>query len=145
MQQQMIMSADTDSPELMRCIAECESCHRICMRMAMNHCLEQGGDHVEPGHFRTMIACAVLCRTTGDALLGSFAYFEVLCEGCSRVCRECAESCERIGDMQECVEACRRCADSCERMTGGIGKGGYSTAEVRRFSGEGPDWASPSR
>jgi hypothetical protein len=66
-----------------------------------------------------MLACAELCRTTADALLGSFAYFEVLCEGCSRVCRECAESCERIGDMQECVEACRRCAESCERMTGG--------------------------
>src|SRR5690606_3768280 len=118
MEHQMIMNADSDSAELIRCIEACEACHRICLQMAMNHCLEHGGEHVEPGHFRTMAICAEVCRTTADAMLSSFAYHEVLCEACSRVCRRCAESCERVGDMQECVEACYRCIESCERMTG---------------------------
>lgn len=118
MEQQMILSADTESPELIRCIEACESCHRICLHTAMNYCLEQGGEHVEPGHFRTMFVCAEVCRTTADAMLVSFSYHEVLCEACSRVCRECAETCERVGELEECVEACRRCAASCERVTG---------------------------
>lgn len=115
MEQQMILNADTDSPELIRCIEDCEACHRMCLRMAMTHCLEQGGEHVEPGHLRAMIVCAEMCRTTAEAMLASYAYHEVLCEACARVCRKCAESCERIGDMQDCVDACHRCAASCER------------------------------
>ena len=62
MKQQMIMTAESDSAELIRCIEACEACHRTCLQMAMNHCLEQGGEHVEPGHFRTMSVCAEVCR-----------------------------------------------------------------------------------
>jgi hypothetical protein len=117
MEQQMILSADVQSAELIRCIDACDACHRICLKMVMNHCLEIGGDYVEPGHFRSMTICAEVCRTTSDAMLSSFAYHEVLCEACSRVCRRCAESCESLG-MQECVAACQSCADACERIIG---------------------------
>ncbi len=119
MEQQMIVSADADSAELIRCIDACEACHRICLQMAMNQCLDQGGEHVESGHFRALAVCADVCRTTADAMLSSFAYHELLCEACSRVCRRCAESCESVGGMQECVDACQRCADACDRITGG--------------------------
>jgi hypothetical protein len=143
MEQQMIMNADYDSAELMRCIEDCETCHRICLRMAMNHCLEQGGEHVEPGHFRAMMICAEMSRTTADAMLSSFALHETLCAACSRVCRECAETCERIGDMQECVDACRRCAESCDRMSGTPAHRTTAGPDLRGRSAEGVDLSSP--
>ena len=124
MEQQMIMSADADSAEMMRCIENCEACHRLCLHMATNHCLESGGEHLEPDHFRTMLVCADMCRATADAMLSSFAYHEVLCTACSRICDECAES--------------------CDRMSGSAGRSEYSTAGARRMGGEAPDKAMPS-
>jgi hypothetical protein len=104
----------------MRCIEECERCHRMCLRTAMTHCLEQGGSCLEPPHLRVMLACAELCRTTADSMLAGYSLYEELCAACARVCRDCAESCERIGELDECVQACRRCMESCARLTGAI-------------------------
>lgn len=36
-------------------IERCLDCHAVCLREAMNHCLEAGGQHVEPKHFRLML------------------------------------------------------------------------------------------
>ena len=79
------------SLEMRTCIEECLRCHATCLGMAMNHCPEQGGKHVEPSHMRLMLACA-------------------------EICEECARSCEQVGGMEECVQACRRCAESCRKM-----------------------------
>src|SRR5206468_10759424 len=49
--------------EMNRCIETCLSCYRTCLGTAMNLCLETGGKHVEPAHFRLMMACAEICRT----------------------------------------------------------------------------------
>jgi hypothetical protein len=136
MEQQMIMIADGDSAEMVRCIEDCEACHRLCLNMAMNHCLESGGEYLEPGHFRALLVCADVCRATADAVLSSFAYHEVLCSACSRICDECAESCERLGDMDECVRACRRCAESCDRVSGSAGRS-QSRASGASRSGDG--------
>jgi hypothetical protein len=118
MEQQMLMAAEADSAEMLRCIDYCERCHRVCLRTAMTYCLEQGGEHVEPPYFRLMLACAQICSTTADALLSEFESYEQLCALCANICRTCAASCERIGDMEECVESCRRCAEGCERLSG---------------------------
>jgi hypothetical protein len=119
MEQQMLIAAEADSAEVIRCIDDCERCHRVCLRTAMTYCLEQGGEHVEPPYFRLMLACAQMCSTTADALLSAFASYEQMCALCANICRTCAASCERIGDMEECVEICRRCAERCERLSGG--------------------------
>ena len=50
-------------PEMQKCVDECLRCYGICLGMAMNHCLETGGEHVAPRHFRLMMACAEICRT----------------------------------------------------------------------------------
>ena len=42
---------------------KCLECYSICRETAMNHCLEAGGQHVEPEHFRLMASCAEICRT----------------------------------------------------------------------------------
>src|SRR5215216_747203 len=57
------------SREMKNCIDECLRCYQICLGTAMTHCLEQGGKHVEPKHFRLMMACAEICRTSAHFML----------------------------------------------------------------------------
>lgn len=106
----------TMSQDMENCIQECLSCHRVCLHEAMNHCLELGGKHTEPSHFRLMLNCAEICQTSADFMLSSSQLYKRLCAVCAEVCEACARSCEQLGDMDECVKACRRCAESCKRM-----------------------------
>ena len=104
------------SPEMQRCIDECQKCHATCLSMASTHCLEVGGKHVEPVHFRTMLDCAEICATAANFMLRNSHLHTAICAACATVCTECARSCEEVGDMDECVKACRRCAESCGKM-----------------------------
>ena len=102
--------------DLRHCIEECLRCYQACFGSAMNHCLERGGEHVEPQHFRLMMACAEMCRSCAHILLQSFPLYRSVCRACAEICEQCAHNCDRLGDMQECADACRRCADSCEKL-----------------------------
>src|SRR5262245_26450794 len=51
------------SKEITACIDACFACQKTCMGLAMTHCLEMGGEHVAPKHFRLMIDCAAICAT----------------------------------------------------------------------------------
>ena len=55
--------------DMPRCIETCLSCDRTCLSTAMDHCLETGGKHVEPAHFRLMMACAEMYRTPAHFML----------------------------------------------------------------------------
>jgi hypothetical protein len=102
-----------------QCIARCIECYRICVETSMQHCLEEGGDHVEPEHFRLMVNCADICRTTADFLLSQSEFHPRLCALCADVCEACAMSCRDIGGMDDCVQACERCATSCAALAAG--------------------------
>ena len=102
--------------DMRRCIEACEQCHRICLQTAMNHCLETGGKHVEPKHFRLMLNCAEICQTSANFMISSSHLHQRTCEVCAEVCEACAMSCEQVGGMDECAQACHRCAESCRRM-----------------------------
>ena len=107
------------SSEMQACIEACLRCHSVCLGMASHHCLEAGGEHVEPMHFRLMLACAETCKSAANLMLigsGHSDHHKAMCRVCADVCEACAQSCERLGDMQDCVDACRHCADSCRRM-----------------------------
>lgn len=104
------------SKEMQACIEECLRCHSTCLGMAMNHCLEAGGKHVEPSHFRAMMACAEICQTSANFMLIGTPLHKQTCRLCAEVCEECARSCEQVGEMQDCVQQCRRCAESCRKM-----------------------------
>ena len=106
----------TMSNEMQSCIDECLRCYQTCLGMASNHCLPAGGKHVEPEHFRLMLACAEICRTSAHFMLLGTAHHKHTCAECADVCEDCARSCEQVGDMQQCVEQCRRCAESCRKM-----------------------------
>jgi hypothetical protein len=98
------------------CIKNCLDCHHICLETAMNHCLETGGKHTEPAHFRLMINCAEICQTSANFMLSGSELHHLTCGVCAQICEKCAENCERLGEMDECVETCRRCAESCRKM-----------------------------
>jgi hypothetical protein len=108
----------SSSPDMDACIEACLACYRVCLGMAMNHCLEMGGKHTEPGHFRLMMACAEICRTSAHLMIIGAEQHRSTCAACAEICTQCADDCERVGDMDECVEACRRCAESCRAMAG---------------------------
>jgi hypothetical protein len=104
------------SPEMQACIDACLRCYQTCLGMASHHCLQGGGKHVEPEHFRLMLACAEICRTSAHVMLLWTAHHKHTCAECADVCEDCARSCEQVGDMQDCVEQCRACAESCRKM-----------------------------
>ena len=110
------------SQELAACIQDCLDCYRSCQQTATMHCLELGGRHVEPTHFRLMLDCAETCRGAAAMMLNASRYAGEHCRMCAQVCRDCAESCRNLGDMDDCVAACERCAESCERMASGGGR-----------------------
>ncbi len=104
------------SAQMQTCIDKCLSCYGTCLSTAMTHCLEMGGKHLEPVHFRLMMACAEICRTSAHFMLLNSPHHKHTCRECAEICEQCAKDCERIGGMDECVQACRSCAESCGKM-----------------------------
>ncbi len=98
------------------CIVACSHCYQVCLQTAMNHCLEAGGKHVKPKHFRLLMNCAEICQTSASFQLSSSHFQHRLCELCAEICEACAEDCEKVGGMDECVKSCRECAESCRQM-----------------------------
>ncbi|TNC04779.1 four-helix bundle copper-binding protein [Methylobacterium terricola] len=104
------------NPDMQACIDVCLRCYQTCLSMASTHCLETGGKHVEPEHFRLMMACAESCRSSAHLMLIGTALHKHQCSACAEVCAACAASCEEVGDMDACVQACRACEASCRKM-----------------------------
>lgn len=104
------------SPSLQDCIAACQRCHEVCLRMATTVCLEKGGKHTNPEHLRLMFNCAEICQTSANFMLSQSPLHAVVCSACAKVCTACAENCEDVGDMDDCVRACRECAEHCNAM-----------------------------
>jgi predicted YcjX-like family ATPase len=96
-------------------IDACLDCHKACLGMAMTHCLEMGGEHVAPPHFRMMIDCAAICATTADFMLHKSEFHREMCRLCATVCRKCAQDCASMDGMEDCVAACRACAEACAK------------------------------
>lgn len=99
------------------CIDACTRCHQTCLNTATCYCLEMGGSHVEADHFRLMLNCAEICRTSEAFLLSGSRFHDPLCRLCADICEACAVSCEKIGEMDDCVAACRECAKVCREMS----------------------------
>jgi hypothetical protein len=104
------------SAETRHCIEEAQRCHSVCLATAMTMCLEMGGEHVRPQHFRLMMDCASICQLAADMMAHKSQFHRQTCALCAQVCETCARDCERVGDMEECVAACKACAQSCRAM-----------------------------
>jgi hypothetical protein len=104
------------SPQMARCIEVCRICHKTCLQVAMTHCLELGGQHVEPEHFRLLLNCAEICHTAANFMTSRSHLSPLLCGVVAEVCDACARSCDDVGDMDACAEVCRDCGENCRRM-----------------------------
>lgn len=111
------MAHQTHSSDMQACIETCQSCHTTCLHTLSQHCLELGGKHVEPKHFRLMLDCAQICAVSADFMIRGSAQHAHICKACATICEACASDCERVGDMDDCVAACRACAESCRKMS----------------------------
>ncbi len=107
---------DDSLTAIQHCIASCEQCHEMCLRTAMTHCLELGGRHTEPTHFRLMLNCAELCQTTANFMIADSPLHTLLCSACAEVCDACAKSCDGMDGMSDCATACTRCAENCRAL-----------------------------
>ena len=59
----------TLTKEMKSCMAACDLCSATCLQTAMHHCLEVGGTHTEPQHFRLMMTCVEVCRASAALML----------------------------------------------------------------------------
>lgn len=105
-----------DLPDMQDCIDACSNCHQACLQMALTHCLQAGGRHVEPAHFRLMMDCAAVCATSADLQLSGSPFSGRMCALCADICHACAVSCAGLDGMEECVRACEHCEHSCRAM-----------------------------
>jgi hypothetical protein len=87
---------------MQECLDNCLACYRTCFSMATTHCLEMGGEHVAPEHFRLMLLCAEICETSAKFLMSNSDLHKETCRVCATVCADCADDCQRGGDMGEC-------------------------------------------
>lgn len=104
------------SDEVQACIEACLKCHKTCLGMASTHCLETGGAHVKPQHFRLMLDCAAICDAAAGFMLRKSQFHHEFCRVCAKVCEACAEDCRSLDGMESCVEACEACAAHCAAM-----------------------------
>lgn len=116
-------SKEHRSAAMNECIDDCNSCHAICLE-TMHYCLHKGGKHAAAEHIALLSACADICTTCADTMLGGVSVSPAVCGACAEVCAACAASCEQFADdevMRRCAEACRRCEKSCRAMAGMAG------------------------
>lgn len=97
----------------------CHECHDVCLDTFVNHCLVEGGEHVEQEHARLMLDCIQISQTCADFMHRDSDYAAQVAQACAEVCEACADSCERFEsqEMKRCAEICRRCAEECRNMT----------------------------
>jgi hypothetical protein len=102
------------------CIETCNGCRDECETMLFQHCLEEGGKHVEQMHVKLMADCIEICQTAAHFMLRGSDQQMAVCGTCADICEACAESCEKIGgeEMKNCAETCRKCAEACREMSG---------------------------
>lgn len=119
MEVQNLSSTMLKSNKFAQCIVDCMECYESCTS-SIQHCLSEGGKHIEPSHLNLMMECARLCQISAEFMMSGSAYSEDLCNVCSEICDACAESCLAVDVndkmMQECAEICRRCSRSCNKM-----------------------------
>lgn len=95
------------------------TCRDLCQTTLFGHCLEEGGEHTNPRHVKTMADCIAMCQIAADSLRRDSPLHPQICKACAVVCDECAKSCESIGglEMQNCAKVCKDCAQNCREMS----------------------------
>lgn len=110
------------SRDIEACIRSCWECRHECQTTFYNHCLEEGGEHLDTSHVKLMADCIQICQLTADFMTRNSDNHDTVCRACSEICEACGNSCEAIDDMSSCAQACYKCAKLCRDM---VMKAGY--------------------
>jgi len=101
------------SRQVQDCMEALGHCHALCLSTASVHCLESGGEHVRPQHFRLMLDCAAACAFAADALARKSQFHNRICALAADIAETCGSDCDRLGGMEACAAACREAARLC--------------------------------
>ena len=85
------------------------NCHGVCLMTAMTHSLESDL-HNRAQHFRLLLDCAGACAFAADMLAHKTQFHTQVCTLCADMCDTCAQDCEQLGNLNDCVVACRDAA-----------------------------------
>ena len=100
---------------LKQCIQTCLECHRLCQQFAERYCVTSNGLLSEPSHIRQLRFCAGVCQTTVQTMISRADVNYLTCHLCAQSCCRCADACQPIEGMEDCVQACLVCAESCDK------------------------------
>ncbi len=107
---------ESQTASMQNCLKNCQECQTTLNEMLTNHCLAEGGAHVEQQHVKLMLDCAAACAACIDFMSLNSDHHAHYCKACAEICKACADSCEKVGDMDKCVQCCRKCHESCSAM-----------------------------
>jgi hypothetical protein len=114
------------------CVTACWTCRNECQKTFFDHCLQEGGPHLEADHVRIIMDCIALCQATADSMVRRSPVYAAICAAAALVCDACAESCDAIDTetMRQLGAHCRACATACREMSvGGAGEPAISLPE----------------
>ena len=99
------------------CIDACNRCADACDHCAAS-CLRE--DDVTPmaACIAADIDCAALCRLAAGAMARGSEFAAAICRVCAETCRRCGDICagHEMEHCQACARECRRCAEECAAM-----------------------------
>jgi hypothetical protein len=81
------------------------------------HCLRQGGEHVEQEHLRRMLDAWDLLNATATLVSRDSPYAENIEEVCAEAVKDCEESCEDFPEDQMMLACADVCREAYEHLT----------------------------
>lgn len=93
------------------CAIECEHC--------ATECLKADDINVVPMRCIELTRqCAAVCRGASELMAIGGEYSSLLFDACARICKACAEECEKHNaeHFQHCATECRACVEECKKM-----------------------------
>ena len=96
-QQSETNSKKQKNPKMDECILNCLSCFKICEE-TLTRCFTETG-HKDSNHLALLMACSEICNTSSKFMLLNSKFHSDICGVCSKVCKECADSCSEMSKM----------------------------------------------
>jgi hypothetical protein len=93
------------------CAVECERCAKECLK-------DDGDDGLPMRCIGLTRQCSAVCRGASELVTIGGEYSSLLFDACARICKACAEECEKYqGEHFEyCARECRACIDECKKI-----------------------------
>lgn len=103
---------------MQECINKCWEVSR-CGNEAIYESLKMGGKYSELEHLALIMNCVKICESTAQFVVSRSPFMQLLCGLCAKICEDCAEECEKIGDSPGFVSTCRENAVICKSIASG--------------------------